>query len=128
MSVPQNVPKTWRAIQLVLTTEEQVVAIPMPQIMGNSRRATQLVLNAGCDADCGLVPQITEEILGVTSWHVVSNDLCGALDDTQFVVIEGLGMVESPGVSLPGDSPTCKLVSVTAARSCGCVDKDVASR
>ena len=30
------------AIQLVLTTEEQVVAIPMPQIMGNSRRPPSL--------------------------------------------------------------------------------------
>ena len=50
-------------IQLVLIAVEQIVAIPMPEIMCNS-----------CDADCGLVPQITEEFMEVTSWHVVSCD------------------------------------------------------
>ena len=45
--------------------------------------------DAACDADCGLVPQITEEIMEVINWHDGSSDFLGALDDPQFFVIDG---------------------------------------
>ena len=42
-------------------------------------------------ADCGLVPQIMEEIMDGFSWHDGSIDLFRALGDSQFFVIEGQG-------------------------------------
>ena len=44
---------------------EQIVAVPMPQIMGN------LGGDSACDADCGPVPQIMKEIMEVCSWIAV---------------------------------------------------------
>ena len=50
-----------KVIQPVRTAVEQIVAFPTPQITGKSSRCSPR-REPSHDADCGLVPQITEEI------------------------------------------------------------------
>ena len=67
-------------IQLVRVAVEQIVAFPMPQIMGIRE------VHAACDADSGLMPHIMEETMEVLSW---GSDDFSMSPDPQLLVIEG---------------------------------------